>query len=262
MINRVLFVLVFFLVGSNSAYALSCMPTSNYSTENGIVHFHPGYGAENPEILPIPNADAKSFERIYIADPIWGSACLDIRWGKDHRHFYYAGREFKVIDPSTFNIVDENYARDVNRVYYQGVPIEGLDPVDFNRDKWEKSFAGQVHHCGLIKLDFKKFNRISEKFVKYEGYVSDRICKNGRIFPVRDPSTFKKRFNEWHIFTEVYFEDSEAIYSKDNEVYKKENKSKFLDNKDCPGAISNDTVVILKGAIVEGADPKTFRCSK
>ena len=88
--------------------------------------------------------DIESFEVLKVNSITGG-------WVRDEMAYYYGQREVTEADYTSFQILDDEYAKDKNRVYWWGRPVPSADPDTFEvlnhgwaRDKSHRFFVGAV----------------------------------------------------------------------------------------------------------------------
>lgn len=178
-------------------------------------------------------------------------------WAKDKQYVYYMGYHPQdsiivrspITDYDSFEVIDEDYARDKVNVYYHDVILQGADPASlevlnfhYARDN-NSVYCGDLRVCDYDRARFREYNSL---------YVTDgnTVFYCGRALPNADAESFTAFMSaEWgkdkHI---AYFKDS-IIEGSDPNTFELLNA----------GFSRDKNHVFMNRTIVEGADPKSFK---
>lgn len=144
--------------------------------------------------------------------------------------FYYPGFglsepfEIEGADVDSFEVIDENYARDVRRVYHDGVPVSDSDPATF--EIVDHYFARDSRHV----------------------YLNGVIHSN-------DPTNFE------NVAGNIY-RDSQHIYWSTEPISDDPSNLVILDGSDSYTYFKDSTTIFIQGNPLQGADLATFSILK
>lgn len=140
--------------------------------------------------------------------------------------YYYPGFglsepfEIEDADVDSFEVIDENYARDVSRVYHDGIPVSDSDPATF--EIVDHYFARDSRHVYL-----------------YGNIFSD------------DPVNFE------NVDGNIY-RDSQHIYWSTVPISDDPSNLVILDGSDSYTYFKDSTTIFIQGNPIQDADPATF----
>ena len=147
--------------------------------------------------------------------------------------YYYSGNDTGpiAIDKDSFQLIDDDYAKDTNQVIARGHIIPGADPASFQRVNQFFNRDKHAIYCENIKLDV---NPQKSVFID-SGYVKDdqRIYFLEKIIEAADPESFEYLGNNFSRDRHCVYHRDQRIDGADAMSFQVVNYSEFIDKNYC-----------------------------
>lgn len=156
-------------------------------------------------------------------------------YGKDKNIVYYKDKVLEGVDPKSFEVLGRGYSKDNKNVFYYSSKIDGLDVASAE--------LVDIDHLSALGHDYiKDKNSIYYKDKKLEGI-------DPRDFMVLDNRHSKA----------IYVKNYYGVYYNEDKIVEADKDSFVIIDKDDKSFSKDNYNVYLKGKVISGADPKTFK---